>query len=315
MLLLSAASAVKAQVKLSGKITDTKNKPVAGASITLKDSYDGATSDSSGKYSFMTSEKGEKTIQVTIIGYKPFEQKLTIAGSPIVSDISLKELITELKAVVISAGSFEAGDKNLKSEKSQALELSLRHKGALGQGSVGVFLQDYRDYIALAPTGTPPGPSGLPHYAYFSTDARFYGAELDYKHNISHLVGSGALEFEVKFDWLKGVNRSTGDNLPRVTPMRETIALIRKADKYQTDIELQRIERQRDTAPNETSTGDYLLVNLGYERPLTWERATLSFFARVNNVFDVEARNHISVIKDAALLPGRNFLAGVQATF
>ncbi len=215
----------------------------------------------------------------------------------------------------VATGIFEVGDKNLKTEKSQALELSLRHKGALGQGSVGVFLQDYRDYIALAPTGTPPGPSGLPNYAYFSTDARFYGAELDYKHNISHLIRSGVLEFEVKFDWLKGVNRSTGDNLPRVTPMRETIALIRKTDKYQTDIEIQRVERQRDTAPNETSTGDYLLINLGYEQPVTWERTTMSLFARVNNVFDVEARNHISVIKNAALFPGRNFLVGAQATF
>ena len=112
ILLLSVATVAKAQVRLSGKITDTKNKPVAGASITLKDSYDGATSDSLGKYSFITSEKGEKIIQITIIGYKPVEQKIIIGNSPIISDISLKELITELKAVVISAGSFEAGDKN-----------------------------------------------------------------------------------------------------------------------------------------------------------------------------------------------------------
>ena len=217
----------------------------------------------------------------------------------------------------VATGIFEVGDKSLNKEKSQALELSLRHQGALGQGSVGLFVQDYHDYIALAPTGAVDPGSNLPIYTYTSAEARFYGAELEYRHNISHLLNSGTLELELKVDWLKGKNRDTGGHLPRVTPMRETIALIRKTDKFQTDIELQRVERQRDTAPNERSTGDYLLVNCGVERPVTWEGTTISLFARANNIFDAEARNHVSVsvIKDLAPLPGRNFVAGVQATF
>jgi vitamin B12 transporter len=110
--LIGVVSASQAQVKLSGRITDTKNKPVAGASISLKNSYDGATSDSSGNFSFSTTEKGEQTIEVSIIGFKPAAEKVTIAGAPIVLNIGLKELVTELKAVVISAGSFEASDKS-----------------------------------------------------------------------------------------------------------------------------------------------------------------------------------------------------------
>ena len=49
---------LSAQTTIAGKVTDKKN-PLIGVSITLKDTYDGATSDSSGKYSFKTSEKGE----------------------------------------------------------------------------------------------------------------------------------------------------------------------------------------------------------------------------------------------------------------
>lgn len=112
MLLILTAVSAEAQVKLNGKIIDGKNKPVRGASISLKNSYDGATSDSLGNYSFITTEKGDQVIEVSIIGYKTIEEKITIAGTPITLDISLKELITELKAVVISAGSFEASDKN-----------------------------------------------------------------------------------------------------------------------------------------------------------------------------------------------------------
>lgn len=101
----------RAQVKISGKITDNKNRPIAGASIQLKDSYDGATSDSLGNYFFATEEKGEKILDITVSGYNAIAQKLVIESAPIQLNVIMKEQITELKAVVISAGTFEASDK------------------------------------------------------------------------------------------------------------------------------------------------------------------------------------------------------------
>jgi vitamin B12 transporter len=112
LLILMVGMAAKAQVKVSGKVTDTKGKPVAGVSITLKNTYDGSTTDSLGNFSFSTTEKGTQLIETSIIGYRPFEQDIKIGTSPVVLNISLKELVTELKAVVISAGSFVASDKN-----------------------------------------------------------------------------------------------------------------------------------------------------------------------------------------------------------
>lgn len=100
-----------AQTKISGKVTDKKN-PIAAVSITLKDTYDGATTDSSGRYSFTTSEKGEFLLIATSVGYKPFEQKIVLDGKGTMTiDIILKEEVTELSAVVISAGTFEASDR------------------------------------------------------------------------------------------------------------------------------------------------------------------------------------------------------------
>ena len=107
-LLLSIAAT--AQIKISGKITDNHNKALPGISISIKDSYDGATSDSLGNYSFTTSEKGEHIFRLSATGYKPFEQNIDI-NTPININISLKEEITELKAVVITAGTFEASDQ------------------------------------------------------------------------------------------------------------------------------------------------------------------------------------------------------------
>ena len=44
------------QVMISGKITDNKNLPIRGVSITIVDSYDGGTTDSLGNFSFVTTE-------------------------------------------------------------------------------------------------------------------------------------------------------------------------------------------------------------------------------------------------------------------
>ena len=100
------------QVKISGKVTDNKNRPLRGVSVSLKNTYDGATTDSTGGFSFTTDEKGEQVLEVTNSGYLSVLQKVLIGTQPIVQPIVMKEQITELKAVVISAGSFEASDKS-----------------------------------------------------------------------------------------------------------------------------------------------------------------------------------------------------------
>jgi len=106
-----AVTGAAAQVTIRGVIRDNKARPVPGASITIKDSYDGSTSDSAGHYSFKTSEKGEQLLVITSIGYKPFEQRLKLESGAITVDATLKEEISELTAVVLSAGTFEASDR------------------------------------------------------------------------------------------------------------------------------------------------------------------------------------------------------------
>lgn len=216
-----------------------------------------------------------------------------------------------------ATGLYETGDTGLKKERSQSLELSWRHKGQDSQASLGVFLQDFKNFIALSPTGrtdTSDPSDPLPIYAYQAVSARLYGTEAEFKHKL-YALSHGVLELELRGDMVRGINRSTGDNLPRMTPMRENVSLLYKTDRYQTDIELERSERQTLTAPNESKTDAYTLVNLGLEAPVNVASTELSVFARVNNVFDVEARNHVSVLKDIAPLPGRNFILGMQASF
>src|SRR4030095_11674331 len=80
---LFAIVQLHSQTVISGKVKDNKGKPVPGASVSLKDSYDGSVVDSTGNYRFTTSEKGEQILIISNIGYKPFEQTITIGSSPI----------------------------------------------------------------------------------------------------------------------------------------------------------------------------------------------------------------------------------------
>jgi vitamin B12 transporter len=101
---------LSAQTPVSGTVKDGKGHPLRGASITIKDSYDGATADSLGNFHFQAADKGTFTLIITNIGYKTVEEPITLGGTSVTLHIALKEELSELKAVTITAGSFSAGD-------------------------------------------------------------------------------------------------------------------------------------------------------------------------------------------------------------
>jgi len=106
-----AAYVAAGQTEVSGRVMNARKKPLAGVNITVKDSYDGATSDSLGFFRFTTSETGSLVLQAELSGYKLYQQQYNFTGQPLTVDILLKEAVDELTAVVITAGSFEASDR------------------------------------------------------------------------------------------------------------------------------------------------------------------------------------------------------------
>ncbi len=105
-------SAFSQKTIIKGTLTDKSSKePIAGANITLVDTYDGATSDDNGVFYFESEETGQQVLQVTYLGYDSLNQPVTLSGSTIDLKLTLKEGYNELKVVVISAGAFEASDE------------------------------------------------------------------------------------------------------------------------------------------------------------------------------------------------------------
>ncbi len=111
LLIVLSATGVYSQIKISGIIKDTRGRNVDAVSITLMGTYDGTISDSTGHFSFKTFEKGNFILEAKVLGYKTVEHPITINTNAIEINFSIKEEVTELKAVSVTAGSFEAGDK------------------------------------------------------------------------------------------------------------------------------------------------------------------------------------------------------------
>ena len=102
---------IYAQVKISGKVTDTKNQPIYGANVYLDGTYDGATTNENGNFSFTSEEKG---IQVLVISYLSYETKTITKDVTMFSQITVKlrDDVSTLDTVVLSAGTFEANDNS-----------------------------------------------------------------------------------------------------------------------------------------------------------------------------------------------------------
>ena len=98
-----------AQSTVSGIVTDQNNEPIFGANVYLKGTFDGASTNEKGSFNFTTEETG---IQILVISFLSFESKeLSLEVSQMQNlSIKLRENVDALNAVILSAGSFEAGD-------------------------------------------------------------------------------------------------------------------------------------------------------------------------------------------------------------
>jgi len=100
-----------AQTQISGTVLDEKNNPIRGANVYLEGTYDGASTNEEGIFSFNTLEEGTQTLIISIIS---FETHYEVGDVGLLKslEIRLKEAINELTGVTLTAGSFEAGDNS-----------------------------------------------------------------------------------------------------------------------------------------------------------------------------------------------------------
>lgn len=219
-----------------------------------------------------------------------------------------------------ATGNYEVGSAGLQKEQSNSIDAQLRVKHGEHSGSLGAYYSRFGNYIALAGTGRNREEDGLlnpagelPEFAYQAVPAKFYGMEAQ-----AHLLlcrCAGELHLDLQADMVRATNRDTGEPLPRIAPVRGMAALNWHREAVNLRMEVQGASRQDRVGAGESETAGYALVNAFASYAFTSGGVNWEAWLRGNNLFDTEARNHVSFLKGIAPMPGRSIMAGLRASF
>ena len=233
----------------------------------------------------------------------------------------------------VATGAFEVGDSSVSKERSRSIDVSLRWKRGAHSATVSAYRTQFRNFHSAFNTGNMRGADGelnpvdadgdgvadgsgediLPEFRYRAVPAQFRGIEAGGRFRVYARVGT--LDLELKGDLVRAYDRSTGQPLPRISPARLGIGVEYALNRFTARADLVHASAQNRVAANELPTDGYTLVNLVFGYNLAFEKAALNAFLKVNNLFDREARNHTSFLKDRVPLGGRAALVGVRGSF
>jgi iron complex outermembrane receptor protein len=198
--------------------------------------------------------------------------------------------------------SFERGNRALDPERSLSLEASLRHTSGPLHVTANLFYSRFSNFIFQAATGEVE--DDLPVFEYRQGRAKYYGFELQGDAKFGRALGIN-WGSELVADSVRATINGFGP-APQIPPFRILGALTGSRGPFDGRLEVERASAQNRTAPNETRTPGYTLVNTSLDwHPLT-EKPELTLTLSGNNLFDVVARRHSSLLKDYAPLAGRD---------
>ena len=198
---------------------------------------------------------------------------------------------------------FEIGNPALQTERAASAEAVLRGGGAGYSLEASAYYTAFSRFIFDQRTGAVE--DGLPVYVNRQADARWYGFEVQGKVTLARL-GGWTLAADGLADMVRATIVGVGP-APRIPPLRLLGGLGVTSTRWDIRGEVERVTAQNRTAANETPTPGFTEVNAevnwrpwGDDRPLT-------FAFSANNLFNVTARRHASILKDYAPLAGRDF--------
>ena len=208
----------------------------------------------------------------------------------------------------LATSQFEIGDPTLDEEVALGVEASARYADESRSASVNVFYTDYTDYIYEIETDGVE--DGLPIFQFVGEDTEFYGFEAVGE---TDLVKFGS--FDLSADSLVEFVRATGESgdIPRIPPLSVLSGLEAESERFKLRAEWEYVSEANDLAAFELPTDSYNQIN-GF---LTWkapvESTDVQLRLSVLNLFNVEARQHSSFLKDVVPLPGRNVRFSISA--
>ena len=98
-------SAMFAQTVVKGSVKDNLGNIIPNASVIIKGTTSGGSSDFDGNFNFTTKSTGKQTLQVSYVGYKTFEKLINLDGSTLTVSVILQEGGAQLDEIVLTASS------------------------------------------------------------------------------------------------------------------------------------------------------------------------------------------------------------------
>ncbi|MBI5086357.1 MAG: TonB-dependent receptor [Acidobacteria bacterium] len=198
---------------------------------------------------------------------------------------------------------FEIGNPDLRREKSDGVEASMRHQSGRVRLEASAFSYQMHDFVYFQPAGTEV--DGLPVYYYRQHDARFLGAEA----RLQFLLAR-SLWLNTGLDYVDANLTGSGINLPRIPPGRGRAGLDWFWKGLNIRPELVLANKQWQLAPNETKTPGYALLNLNASYTRTTQHLMHTFSVNTFNLGDRLYYNHLNFLKSFAPEIGRGVRLG-----
>jgi iron complex outermembrane receptor protein len=210
---------------------------------------------------------------------------------------------------------FEIGNNDLRNERSNGVDLSLRHQSKRFRFTGDVFYYRINDFVFLAPQdedgdGHVDTMDGLPVARYEQADASYYGAEFNGEATFNKYVGGF-----LSLDFVRAKLVDIGLDLPRIPPARARVGLDLRYKDLSVRPEAVFTADQAKIFPLETRTAGYGIFNVAGSYTIGRQHYAQIFTFNAYNLTDRLYRNHVSFIKELVPEIGRGIRFGYTVRF
>jgi iron complex outermembrane receptor protein len=203
---------------------------------------------------------------------------------------------------------FEIGNENLERERSNGIDLSLRHQNSRVHAEVSFFYYDIRNFVFLDPTGAVQDDLNV--YNYSQANSRFVGTEAEFD-----VALHPGFWLNLGMDSVDAKIKETDMPLPRIPPVRGRAGLEFRREGFSLKPEVQLAHAQNKLSTFETRTPGYAVFNLKGSYSIVRQHAIHMISANFFNIGDRLYRNHVSFVKDEAPEIGRGVSFGYSVRF
>jgi iron complex outermembrane recepter protein len=220
-------------------------------------------------------------------------------------------------------GTYETGDSNLRTERANSLEGTLRWHADAYRIEGSIWGARFDRYIYGALTGRTCDDAGacavgnggeLRELIYGQFNATFYGAEGKSSIQLSK-TAAGTLNAKFMADYVRARLSDGAGNVPRIPPYHVGAGLDWNGERLDGGFLLKYSGAHTQTAVAETPTGGFVSLdaNLGWRPFVANQNLEVALIGR--NLTNTTQRNAVALNKDAVVLQGRDVRLMVRVDF